>query len=404
MLVVARRSDDPTVSALEVPVDRFSRLLRFLRRRQLSRSLAAYGRTRPAGYELFSDTRSEYTTEPPSQMPRCEVINLHWVSGFIDYEAFFTALDKSMPIVWTLHDMNAFTGGCHYDHGCGKYMEACGACPQLGSSDTSDLSHQVWRRKHKVFEKIDSSRLHIVAPSRWLAREAERSSVLSRFPISVIPYGLNLDDFAPRDRGCARNMLGVPQRAKVVLFVAEAATTRRKGFALLTQALSNMTGLTDLFFISLGNHGVDDKVSVPHLQIKHTDDDRLLSMIYSAADLFIIPSLQDNLPNTVLEAMSCGVPVVGFDVGGVSDMVRSGTTGELVPAQDVEALSHAVTKLLQDGDRRLRMSSNSRSRAVEEYGLEMQARRYTELYQAISDDRDAHRLQGRLATNDGGVL
>lgn len=384
ILVAQRCGEDPSVSALKLPMDLASRLRRRFRRDLINHSFARYKRSRPAGYDIFSDDRSEHGATLVSQIPLCDVINLHWVSGFIDYQAFLAVLPQSVPIVWTLHDMNAFTGGCHYDHDCGKYMDGCGACPQLGSSAAADLSNQIWQRKRKVFEQIGPRRLHIVAPSRWLASASERSPLLSRFPISVIPNSIDTDDFAPRDRGFARDLLEVPQDGKIILFVANSVSDRRKGFALLTQALNSLYDLKNLFLISLGSNGLSIDAPIPHLQISPIYDDRWLSVIYSAADLFVIPSLQDNLPNTVLESMACGTPVVGFDTGGIPDMVRHGIDGLLVPNQDVDALRRAIIELFRDPARRFEMSVNCRRDAVEKYALEAQTRRYVELYKTIT--------------------
>jgi len=317
------------------------------------------------------------------------VINLHWIAKFVDYQAFFSVVPQSTPVVWTLHDMNAFTGGCHYDVGCGKYAMHCGACPQLGSNDPADLAHQVWERKKKIFTNIKSGRLHIVTPSRWLAHEVERSALGKLFPVSTIPNGVDVEDFSPRDRHAARELLGVPPHAKVVLFVADGMDNRRKGFRLLAQALAGADDkVLNLFLISLGRSKSLMDTQLPWLHLGFMDDDRWLSHVYSAADVFVIPSLQDNLPNTVLEAMACGTPVVGFDVGGIPEMVRPGISGLVVPPHDVIALRAAIVGLLRDPARCAEMSENCRRISVENYALEVQARRYVEFYKRIVGDAE----------------
>ena len=124
--------------------------------------------------------------------------------------------------------MNAFTGGCHYDLGCGRYLQACGECPQLDLPGPTDLSYQIWERKKELFERLSPDKIHFVAPSAWLADQAKQSPVLGRFPLSVIPYGLDLDDFAPRDKFSAREVFGIPHEAKVVLFVADGLSLMQK--------------------------------------------------------------------------------------------------------------------------------------------------------------------------------
>jgi len=134
-------------------------------------------------------------------------------------------------MVWRLADMNAFTGGCHYDHDCGQLINRCGACPQLGSTDPEDLSRQVWKRKQAVFGALATNWLHIVALCRWMLELVKESPLLNQFPVTLIPNGVDLEEFAPRDRRLAREVLGIPQRAQVVMFVSDDVTNRRKGWA-----------------------------------------------------------------------------------------------------------------------------------------------------------------------------
>ena len=200
----------------------------------------------------------------------------------------------------------------------------------------------------------------------------------------MIPNGVDLDDFAPRDRRTAREVFGLPQDAKVILFVAHGLGLRRKGFVYLAEALRGLNQISDLVVLCLGQGTPPDGLNVPCVNAGVVHSDRLLSFAYSAADLLVVPSLQDNLPNTVLEAMACGVPVVGFDVGGIPDMVRNGVTGILTPAGEVARLREALVELLQSRPRREAMAAACRRVVTEEYTLEIQARRYIELYERLS--------------------
>jgi glycosyltransferase involved in cell wall biosynthesis len=382
MLVAEKRTADPTVQLFQPPRDLFSRLRRRWRRERITRSLARYRNSRSAGYELFSDDRTPHGGDLLAQLPAADVINVHVIRLFADYQAFFAAVPRHTPVVRTLHDMNFFTGGCHTDEGCGKYTERCGACPQLGSHKAKDLSQRIWQRKRAVLSSIGPDRLHVVAPSCWLANEAKRSSLLQKFPITVIPFGLDTEDFAPRDQVLARGMLGVPHDARVVLFVAEPITRRIKGFALLAQALNGLGDLSNLLLLSVGSGQPPVKVQVPHLHLGHIRNSRLRSLVYSVADVFVIPSLQENFPLTALEALACGTPIAGFAVGGIPEIVRTGSTGLLAPVWDVAALRVIIRNLLQDPARRAQMAADCRRIAVEEYALEEQVQRYLELYQA----------------------
>lgn len=384
LLVVKAESGDPSVRTLDGGGSLLARLRRQLRLRQIRRDFAAYRRTRGPGHEQFSDDRSRYGAAVARAVPPADIVTLHWVAGMLDYRAFFGALPPAIPVVWLLSDMNPFTGGCHYDERCGRWASGCGACPQLGSADPADLSRQIWRRKEAAFGQLGDRRLHVVANNEWMAAQARRSPLLGRFPLSVIPNGLNSDTFAPRDRAFAREVLGIPQDARVVLFVAMATTNHRKGFSLLVQALGAMRDeVPGLFLVSLGRARTMPEVQVPHLALGEIKQERLLSLIYSAADLFAIPSLQDNQPNTVLEALACAVPVVGFDAGGIAEMVRPGVTGELVPVGDVPALRGAIAALLLDEGRRRALGAGARETVLREYRQEQQVERFCQLYRAL---------------------
>ncbi len=383
MFVAKRSSCDPTVVAFAPPTDFASRVRRRLRREGIARDFGHYRASRPAGYELFSDDRSCHGGTILGQLPPCDVINLHWIAGFVDYEGFFNTMPHGTPIVWRLADMNAFTGGCHYDDDCGRLINGCGACPQLGSTDPEDLSRQVWKRKQSVFAALEVTRLHIVALSHWMLKLVKDSPLLSRFPVTLIPNGVDLEEFAPRDRRLAREVLGIPQGAQVVMFVSDYIVNRRKSFSLLSQALSGLMQVHNLFLVSVGNGKPPVAGPIPCLHMGHVNNDRWLSLIYSAADVFVISSLQDNQPNTVLESMACGTPVIGFAVGGISDMVLDGLTGLLVPPRDVDGLRVAISDLLRDPARLAGMRDHCRRIAVEEYSRELQVRRYSELYKSL---------------------
>lgn len=387
MLVANRKSSDPSVHVIGSASNLAARLQRQLRLRRIAGDFAPYARHRAPGMEPFSDDRSRYAAELVGRLPTADVVTLHWVAGLLDYQAFFGGLPARVPVVWRLSDMNAFTGGCHYDQACGRWATGCGRCPQLGSSSPADLSQQIWRRKKTALGRLDPDRLHIVALNSWMADAVRRSPLLGRFPVHTIPNGLDTETFAPRDRAFARDVLGIPQDARVVLFVAMAASNRRKGFDLLLQALARLDDVPNLFLVSIGRKvsGVDPRL--PHLNVGELSQDRLLSLVYSAADLFAIPSLQDNQPSTVLEALACGVPVVGFDTGGIAEMVRPGVTGALAPVGDVAGLRAALAALLADRARLAEMGAAARKVARGEYHQELQVRRYSELYAELVERR-----------------
>jgi glycosyltransferase involved in cell wall biosynthesis len=385
MFVFEKSSQDETVMRFHPSMDVTSRLKRRLRRKSIAKHWSAYAATRPSGYELFSQDRTPIGEALVRQLVPCDIVHLHWVATFLDYESFFAVVPMERPVVWTLHDMNPVTGGCHYDMECGRHRSGCEGCPQLGSRQSYDLSAQVWQRKRSIFANVPPSRLCMVTPSRWLTQVVKDSPIFSRFRVETIPYGLDLDAFAPRDRLAAREVLGIPHDANVVLFVAEMVDNKRKGFAILMDALT-VCSREDrrLWLLSVGHRAPLGSGSMQATHIGYVNNERFLSLVYSAADIFVIPSLQDNLPNTVLEAMACGIPVVGFDVGGISDMVREGHTGCLVGVGDLAGLQRAIDGLMQDQVLRAAMSKACRQVAVDEYGLERQAQAYSDLYKTLS--------------------
>lgn len=388
MLVARRDTDAPTVRVHSDRRDIGSRLRRRLRRSTIMRDAAAYRDTRPGWPEKFTDDRSWRDWEHEPGLSGFDVINLQWTSGLLDYRRFFSAVPGGVPIVWTFRDMNTFTGGCHYDAGCSRFTGRCGACPQLGSHDNGDLSRRVWSRKEDLFSSLDRERLHIVTPSAWMAGEVSRSSLLGdRFEVSVIPNGVNTEEFAPRDRAAAREALGIPAESEVALFVAYSVAPRRKGFSLLVDALRELSGRPNLFALSVGAGTPDVDIPVPALHLGKITQNRLLSLAYSASDLYVIPSLQDNLPSTVLESMACGTPVVGFDVGGVPEMVRPGVTGALAPVGDVSALAAAISGLLADRVAKEDMSGRCRRVVLDEYGMDSYVSGYESLYQRLVGPR-----------------
>ncbi|MDR7531964.1 MAG: glycosyltransferase [Armatimonadota bacterium] len=397
-MFVAVRGDEPPDSSVVLyrpPRDLPARLVRQLRRVSIALGRMPYRRSQPRWVDIFSDDRSVHGDQVLAQLPPGDVVHVHAMIGFLDYRLFLGRVVERAPVVRTLHDMNFFTGGCHYDGGCGKYAVRCGACPQLGSSRERDLSRRVWQRKLAVLERIDPGRLWFVAPSRWLADAATRASLLGKFRVAVIPHGLDTEVFAPRDRGFCRALLGIPDSARVVLFVAHPLGRHDKGFTFLTQALERLSDLSGLMLITAGGGLPPAEVGVPHLRLGYVRGEQFLSVVYSAADVLAVPSLQETFSQVALEAQACGTPVVAFAVGGIPEVVRHGHTGLTVPVGDVRGLADGIRRLVEDGELRKVMSSRARGMVVEEHTLEIQARRYKGVYEALLGHRGAQGASGR---------
>jgi glycosyltransferase involved in cell wall biosynthesis len=230
---------------------------------------------------------------------------------------------------------------------------------------------------------VPRSRLTAVSPSHWLGREARRSTLFRDYDVRVIPNGIDLREFRPMERGAARRRLNLPVDARIVLFVADLLADRRKGLRLLLKAFREIRSIPGLLLVTLGRggHQVDTPYASRHLGSLSNSDD--LRAAYSAADVFAMPSLQDNLPNTILEAMACGTPVAGFAAGGIGEAVVDGETGLLVPTGDFGALAAALQRILDARALRRILGGNARVRVEKEYAIGLQAKRYAALYEEV---------------------
>ena len=308
--------------------------------------------------------------------------NLH--TGYFNYLAI-PALTENKPAVFTLHDMWSFTGHCAYSFDCDRWKIGCGQCPDLETYPAvpRDNTRIEWKLKNWVYSRAD---ITVVAPSRWLATQAKQS-MLSRFPIHQIPYGLDIDAYRPLDPDPCRSVLGIPNNKKVLMFAADNLSDSRKGGDLLLNALHNLlTSLkADILLLTLGASGeaMTETAGIPTFNLGYIGGDRLKAVAYSAADLFLSPTRADNLPLVLQESMACGTPMVSFKVGGVPDLVRPGITGYLAEPEDTQDFARGVQELLEDAKLRSQMSQNCRAIALEEYSLDIQAQRYIDLYRQI---------------------
>jgi glycosyltransferase involved in cell wall biosynthesis len=333
-------------------------------------------------FGVFSQAQTVRGYHIPDAIPDADIYNLHWINGFIDPLPFFENVQE--PVVWTLHDMNPFTGGCHYNMGCRRFEDRCGRCPQLGSSQEKDLSRKVWKRKNRSYRKhaIKKS-LEVVADSRWLADEARKSRLFRNVSVQTIHYGLDERTFRPRSTEGLRSGFEIPQDHCIVLFVAQSTENHRKGFGLLAEALGSLEQQDGVTLLSIGGEQPELETALPHLHLGTIESDLLLSVFYSFADLFVIPSRQEAFGQTAMEAMACGTAVVGFDAGGIPDMVRPNETGWLAEVGDVRSLRQTIDQALADENKRERMGRRGREVVENEFTLERQARDYKQLYRQI---------------------
>lgn len=313
-----------------------------------------------------------------------DIINLHWING--GYVQIETIAKLKKPIVWTLHDMWAFTGGCHYSGKCDRYTQSCGYCPQLHSNINWDLSSWVWRRKAKAWQNLN---LTIVTPSTWLAERAKDSSLFQGLRIEVIPNALDTQSYKKVDKHIARSILGLPLDKHIVLFGAVNATsTVRKGFHLLCPTLQLLSQSQWQDKIELVIFGASQPLDSPKFGFKthylgRLNDDLSLSLVYAAADVFVAPSIEDNLPNTVMEALACATPCVAFKIGGMSDLIEHQQNGYLAQPFMVEDFAQGISWIIAERDRYSKLSERSRQKVEQEFTLSVQSKRYLSLFQNL---------------------
>ena len=325
------------------------------------------------GYEYFSFPESEYPLHNLELLQNADVINLHWVSGFIDYSSFFKKIKK--PIVWTLHDMNAFTGGCHYSSGCTKYTNDCNICPQLEGTINPTISRQNLSVKQDSLIKSD---LTVVTPSVWLKKCAEKSTILKTKAIHVIPYSLDLAIFKPMNQADARMKLRLPLDTKVILFVSQSVQNKRKGFDLLLKSISLLSASDKFVICSVGQM---NEVPENYISLGEIQKEEQMALAYNAADVFVLPSKEDNLPNVVMESIACGVPVIGFDIGGMPDMIKHNFNGLLCKDLDPLELSKTIAHFFS-GDVKFDREEIRKDAEIR-YNNTLQAKAYFSLYKQM---------------------
>jgi glycosyltransferase involved in cell wall biosynthesis len=327
----------------------------------------------------------------PDRLPRkaselgADVVHLHWIThGMLRVESLRRF---APPVVWTLHDSWAFTGGCHVPNECLRYRDACGRCPALGSSRERDLSRWVWGRKRRAWKDL---RPTVVAPSRWLAGCARASSLFRDARVEVIPNGLDLGRFKPVHKGFAREVLGLPPDRKLVLFGGKnCSDDRNKGLHLLATALRILKDGgkgrdAELVVFGSTTSTILSRAGVAARYQGFLHDDASLALLYAAADVFVAPSIQENLPYTVMEAMACGTPCVAFEQGGLPELIEHTRTGFLARAFEPEDLAHGIAWVLEDGERWRTLSARAREKTEREFEAASVARRYVELYRELA--------------------
>lgn len=315
-----------------------------------------------------------------------DIIHLHWVAGnFISPYALKQIASLSLKTVWTLHDTWAFTGGCHYFRSCQKWQMQCCNCPELSKRIPCDLAKLQWQMKKHAYEKLQPT---VVGLSKKFTEDIEQSTLLKKFQIVHLPNTIDTEIFRPIPKDIARNLLGLPEHGRYILFGAcTAINDPRKGYDLLSKALGTLSDQAQentrclVFGATRYNEQSTHSLPTQFLGILH--DEVTLALAYSAADVFVCPSREDNLPNTVMESLACGTPVVGFAVGGIPDMVEHKINGMLATPHDPKELAEDIAYVLEDAERREAMGRAARRKVEEKYAYPVVAKQYISLYEQL---------------------
>jgi len=306
--------------------------------------LSSQGSSTYRGREMFSVAESVLDFRKlRSLFDRFDVIHLHWVVGMLDYEHLGEVLGDK-PLVWTLADMNPFTGGCHFSEGCDGYKRDCHPCPLLDKD--SDIARSTWRKKQQAYSQLKN--LRVVCTSHWMAERVRQSSLLGGREVAYIPNPMPLERFSFRSKVVARLRLGLPLRKRLLIFSADSLSNRRKGGDLLQEAMARVSRRAadgEIELIVVGNHPI--RMPYPVHQLGYIDDESMLALAYAAADGCLFPSREENAPLTVSEALLCGTPVISFPVGNVADLIEHKVNGYLAKPLDVEDFARGIQWVLE---------------------------------------------------------
>jgi len=319
-----------------------------------------------------------------------DVIHLHWVNHSFLNPAHLAELAKlNKPIVWTFHDSNAFTGGCHVRYTCDHFVRQCGYCPLLKKADADDASHKIWLQKQEAYQQLN---FNIVAPSSWMLSSVLMSSLMQDKPALQIPNTLETNIFKPADKAQAKKQLGLPEDK--FIFLTGFMPSRKdmhKGTSYLLESLELLkerlgVNAQHIELVVFGNRNAKD---VPDFSFKTSflgtiNDDAKLAMCYAAADVFLIPSLEDNLPYTVMESLSCGTPVVAFTTGGIPDMVQHLQNGYLAEYRSAKSFADGMEWAIKHEDSAA-LQQQSRQTVMDKFAEQVIAQKHIQLYSQLVD-------------------
>lgn len=335
---------------------------------------------------------TDITTLP--EFKQADVIHLHWINqGMLSLNVIRKILQSGKPVVWTMHDMWPFTGICHYAGECQKYRTECGNCPLINNGTrTKDLSYKVFRKKLQL---LSQAHITFVGCSHWLTNLARQSRLLVGQTVTSIPNAININVFYPKDKQEMRHRYNLPLDKKLVLFGSAKITDPRKGMKYLIEACNElaekypeMKDNTGVVVFGLQSEAIASQLPFPVYTLSYIRNEADLVSMYSAVDLFVTPSLQDNLPNTIMEAMACGVPCVGFNVGGIPEMIDHTQNGYVADYKNSKDLAEGIHRILSNPDYAA-LSQSAVKKVEGSYSEGIVAMQYIRIYNHICKRENA---------------
>jgi len=324
-----------------------------------------------------------------SKLKNNDVIHLHWINdSFISLDGLHQIGELNKPVFWTLRDLWPITGGCHYNGGCQNFTTYCHQCPELNSSKEQDLSYKIWAKKKMVYDKLKPI---FITPSEWMAQQVENSSLGALHKVHVLPNPINHELFAPIDSAKSRKFFNLPKKKTYILFGAINATSdQRKGYKELMQALQQVdkevnlkASNVELLVFGNDDHSLESELNINCHFLGHIESQDALINCYNSADYLVIPSLQDNLPKTVMEALACGIPTIGFNTGGIPEMIDTEENGFLAEWGNSEDLAYQIKRAIKlDQEKFLEMKANARQKVLHNYTYGEIAYQHLKLYKS----------------------
>ena len=337
----------------------------------------------------IANTGTDITSLP--EFKQADVIHLHWINqGMLSLTDIRRIIDSGKPIVWTMHDMWPCTGICHHARQCNKYQQECKNCPYLlNGGSPRDLSNKVFLQKKELY---NNSSIVFVTCSQWLKGQAEKSALLDKHTVINIPNPININLFKPRNKQEARTRCNFPADKRIILFGAAKPMDKRKGVDYFIESCNLLVQkhpeLKDQIGIAI--YGKQSEQIVPLLpfetyDLKYISSEKELVNVYNAIDLYATPSLEENLPNTIMEAMACGVPCVGFNVGGIPEMIDHLHNGYVAEYKSAEDFANGIYWTLTEGEYDM-LSEEANRKVTACYSEGTIAKKYIEVYNKITGD------------------